>query len=318
MTGGHVARPGELVTPGRIGLYALMTTIWGSSFFFTALALRAFNPFLLVQLRMVLATVVLGLVVVLTRRRLPQTRRLWGHFVVLGLISIAMPYTLLTWAQVWVNSSTAIVLSSTTPIFVFLFATFVTRAEKFSTLRLVGIVLAFGGVVLLTAGGGGGGGWFWPVVIVVTSAVYAVANIYTRTFVSSVDPIMVAFLQLGFGMLWLAPVTTMTGSWHVEDLGLIPLIAVLELGILGSAFAYVLFFYFIRTWGSTATSMNTYLQPAVGVLLGVVVLHERPSATGWIALAIILAGVIVFGASRMPWGRRMVVPERVGSADLTS
>lgn len=300
MPSGHVARPGELVTPGRIGLYALMTAIWGSSFFFTALALRSFNPFLVVQLRMILAVIVLGIVAAATRRAMPGTLRLWGHFVVLGLISIAMPYTLLTWAQVWVDSSTANVLSSTTPIFVFLFATFVVRSERFQPFRLVGIVVAFAGVVLLTAGSSDGpGGWFWPAVIVFTSAQYAVANIYTRTFVSTVDPIVVAFLQLGFGMLWLAPVTTFTGSWYVTDVDILSLLAVLELGILGSAFAYVLFFYFIRTWGSTATSMNTYLQPAVGVLLGVAVLHERPSVTGWIALGIILAGVLLFGASSL-------------------
>lgn len=289
---------GEAVTPARIGLYALMTTIWGSSFFFTALALRAFNPFLLVQLRMMIAVVVLGIFVAATGRRLPTSRRLWGHFVVLGFVSIAFPYTLLTWAQVWVDSSTAIVLSSTTPIFVFLFATFVIRAERFQTLRLAGIIVAFGGVVLLTAGGEAGDGeWFWPLVIVFTSAVYAVANIYTRTFVSGVDPMVTALLQLGIGALWLAPVTTLTGSWHVEDPGLIPVLAVLELGLLGSAFAYVLFFSFIKMWGSTSTSINTYLQPVVGVVLGVIVLGERPTALGWVALVVIAVGVALFGWS---------------------
>lgn len=294
--GGRLATS-EGVTPGRVGLYALMTTIWGSSFFFTAIALRAFNPFLLVQLRIVLATIVLGIFVAATRRRLPTSGRIWMHFVVLGFVSIAFPYALLTWAQVWVDSSTAIVLSSTTPIFVFLFATFVTRTERFEVLRLVGIVVAFAGVILLTSGGGGSSGWFWPMVIVFTSAVYAVANIYTRTFVSSVDPMVTALLQLGFGSLWLAPVTTLTGSWHVEDPGILPILAVLELGLLGSAFAYVLFFFFIKTWGSTATSINTYLQPVVGVLLGVVVLGERPTPLGGVALAVIVVGVALFGWS---------------------
>lgn len=314
MTGGvgaapgvSVKPPGAAVTPARMGLYGLMTVIWGSSFFFTALALESFNPFLIVQLRMLLAVVVLGLFAAATRRRLPRTRRLWGHFVVLGAISIAFPYTLLTWAQVWVDSSTAIVLSSTTPIFVFLFATFVTRVEHFDVRRLIGIVIAFAGVVVLTSGGGGSdSGWFWPAVIVFTSAVYAVANIYTRAFVSSVDPIVVALLQLGFGALWLAPVTTLTGSWHVEDPSLISILAVLELGILGSAFAYVLFFSFIRTWGSTATSLNTYLQPIVGVLLGVVVLGERPTPVGWIALAVIVFGVVLFGTASLRSLRRGV------------
>ncbi|MFT3797650.1 DMT family transporter [Microbacterium sp.] len=294
-----MSRPGELVTPGRLVLYALMILIWGSSFFFTALALRSFPPLLIVQLRMTMATVVLGLLVALTGRRMPKSRALWGHFVVLGLLSIAFPYAVLTWAQVWVPSSTAIVLSSTTPIFVFLIATVVLRSERFRLTRLVGIGVAFAGVVVLTGGGEGSrvGGWFWPAVIVFSSAVFAVANIYTRTFVSAIDPMVTAFLQLGFGALWLAPVTTLSGSWRFEDASALSWIAVLELGLLGSALAYVLFFFFIRVWGSTATSMNTYLQPAVGVLLGVLVLHERPTAAGWLALALIAVGTVVFGAA---------------------
>lgn len=288
--------PDSPVTPGRIALYAVMVVVWGSSFFFTSLALRSFNPFLIVQVRMTIAAVILGAVIWITGRTLPRSARTWGHFVVLGLIGIALPFSLLTWGQVQVPSSTAIVLSSTTPIFVFIFATLVLKNERFEGLKLVGIVVAFGGVGLLSSGGGAAlGGWIWPVMIVAASVLYGATNVYVRTFVQSVDPIVVAFLQLGIGALWLAPVTTFTGSWHVEDPSLISIIAVLELGIVASAVTYVLFFHFIQTWGSTAASLNTYLQPAVGVLLGVLVLGERLSLTSWAALGVIACGVFAFG-----------------------
>lgn len=295
MTRPDTIRPASEITPGRIGLYALMTVIWGAAFFFTALALKSFSPILIVQLRTLMATACLGMVVLATRRRLPRGGRLWFHFVVLGLISIALPYTLLTIGQVWVSSSTAIVLSSTSPIFVFLLGIFVFRSERFDLRRLFGIVVAFIGVVMLTTGGRiGSDSVFWSVVIVLTSGVFATANLYTRTFVSSVDPMVTALLQLGFGALWMLPVTTFTGSWQVEDPSLLSILALLELGTIGTAATYVMFFYFIRTWGSTATSLNTYLQPVVGVLLGVLILGERPSLLGWAALAIIGCGVALF------------------------
>ena len=70
-------------------------------------------------------------------------------------------------------------------------------------------------------------------------------------------------------------------------------IAVVAAGIifLGSAFGYVMFFYFIATWGSTITSLNTYLQPLVGIALGVLVLGERPGWQAWLGIGIVLAGV---------------------------
>lgn len=299
------ATPGP-VTPGRVVLFALMTTIWGSSFFFTALALDAFTPFQIVFIRMLLATVVLAAVLALIRPRWPRGAAIWGHFVLLGLMSIALPYALLTWAQVWVDSSTAIVLSSTTPIFVFLIATFGLRTETFGLGRLVAVSVAFGGVVLLTAGApAGSSSLFWSAVIVVTSANYAAANVYTKRFVSTVHPLLTAFLQLGFGTLWLLPVLLLSGDWRLPaDPGVASLVALAELGVFGSAFGYVLFFYFIATWGSTITSLNTYLQPLVGIALGVLVLGERPSWQAWLGIAVVVAGVALFGASGLRAGRR--------------
>ncbi|MFT4218505.1 MAG: DMT family transporter [Micropruina sp.] len=292
----HAVASGPM-TPGRIVLYALMTTVWGSSFFFTSLALDAFTPFQIVFIRMLLATTILGAVVSVIRPRWPRTAALWGHFALLGLFSIALPYSLLTWAQVWVDSSTAIVLSSTTPIFVFLIATLGLRTEVFGVGRLAAVGLAFTGVAVLTLGGGAhSSNLFWSIVIVATSVNYAAANVYTKRFVSHVHPLLTALLQIGFGTVWLLPVLLITGEWRPPaDVGLGSLLAVLELGILGSAFGYVLFFYFIATWGSTITSLNTYLQPLVGITLGVVVLGERPGWQAWLGIAIVLAGVIWFG-----------------------
>ena len=296
----HTVVPGP-VTPGRVALYAVMTTVWGSSFFFTALALDAFTPFQIVFIRMLLATVILAGVVAVIRPRWPRSARLWAHFVLLGLISIALPYTLLTWAQVWVNSSTAIVLSSTTPIFVFLIATLGLRTEVFGIGRMLAVALAFAGVIVLTLGApAGSSSLFWSAIIVVTSANYAVANVYTKRFVSQLHPLLTALLQLGFGTLWLAPVLLITGDWRMPtEVGWPSLLAVLELGVLGSAFGYVMFFYFIATWGSTITSLNTYLQPLVGIALGVLVLAERPGWQAWAGMGIVLAGVALFGVSTL-------------------
>ncbi|MFT3876515.1 MAG: DMT family transporter [Propioniciclava sp.] len=310
---GRLVAPDSSVTGGRIALYALMVTIWGSSFFFTSLALRSFNPLLLVELRLILAGAVLGLFVMMARRSLPRTWVMWWHFIVLGAIGIALPLSLLTWAQVWVPSSMAIVLSSTTPVFVFLISAVILKKERFRLTKMLGISLCFGGVVLLTFDGGGfEGSVIWPIVVVVASAIYAIANVYVRVFVSHVDPMVVAFLQMSFGALWMIPVTTLTGSWVIDAVGPISVVALLELGILGSGFAYVLFFFFIRTWGSTATSLNTYLQPVVGVLLGVAVLGERMSSASWVALGVIVLGIGTFGWTSLR-DRRGRLPTRTGS-----
>lgn len=134
--------------------------------------------------------------------------------------------------------------------------------------------------------------------IVATSLMYATANVYTRRFVSDVHPLLVAFLQISFGALWLTPVVIITESWWLTgQVQPVSVLALLELGILGSALGYVLFFDFIATLGSTATSLSTYLQPVVGIALGVAILGERPDPVAWIGIGVVLTGVAVFGGS---------------------
>jgi drug/metabolite transporter (DMT)-like permease len=279
-------------------LYAAMTSIWGASFFFTAIALRSFNPFMVVLVRMALGAAALGVVVRVRRAALPRDGRVLRHLLVLGAFNIALPFTLLTLAQVHVTSSVAVVLSATTPVFVFLIASLVTRAERFSGRRLAGIVTAFGGMAVLSGLNGSGTGWGWPLLVVLSSAIFAGGNVYTRRHLPHLDPAVIACCQVTAGALWLLPVTALTGNLTVSAPDPLSALALLELGLLGSGAAYLLFFRFILLWGSTAASVNTYLQPVVGLLLSVLLLDEAMSGRHWAALGAILLGILIFGLSR--------------------
>lgn len=275
-----------------------MTTIWGSSFFFTAFALQSFGPLLIVMARIAMAAVILAVVVAVARPPMPSARAEWLHLIWLGLFNIAVPFAILTVAQQHVISSTTVVLSATTPLFVFLLA-IATRAERFDPRRLVGILLCLAGVTVLTLYGGAAGAetWFWPLVIVGTSAIYAAGNVYTRRYLRDVSSLSTAWLQMTFGALWMLPAMWLFDGWRIGPIVPMAVAAILELGVLGSALCYVLFFYFIRTWGSTATSLNTYLQPVVGVLLGVLILQERATPGAGIGL-----GLVGLGIAGFAWG----------------
>ncbi|MFC4118764.1 DMT family transporter [Nonomuraea zeae] len=280
-------------------LYAVMTSIWGASFFFTAIALRSFGPFVIVLVRMALAAVALGVVVRVRGLAVPRDRRVLGHLLALGAFNIALPFTLLTLAQVHVNSSTSVVLSATTPVFVFLIATLVTRAERFSLPRLAGIVIAFCGLAALSGGSFEGGTWGWPLVVVASSAIFATGNVYTRRYLPHLDPAVIAGGQIAAATLYLLPVVILSGDGaRVAEPGVLPVLALLELGLLASAGGYLLYFRFILLWGSTAASLNTYLQPVVGLLLGILVLGEAMSAGQWLSLGVVLLGLAVFSRGR--------------------
>lgn len=300
---------------GQVLLYALMCAVWGSSFFFTRMALSSFNPVTIPALRMTIATLALAVLVAIRRLALPRSPVMWGHLLVLGAFNIALPYVLLTWAQTRVNSSTASILSATTPLFVFLFAWLIARTERFNALRAIGLLLAFAGIAMLYGLERGLGSDIgpWSLVIVLCSGFYAAGNVYTRRFVTGVHPFVVALLQVGIGAAILVIAGLATRTLTIPLPNWPAFLSVLELGLAGSALTYLLFFHFIQLWGSTATSLNTYFQPLVGLTLGIVVLHEGLNPMGWLALSVVLLGVTLFGLGSTLFRRRLAAdPARNG------
>lgn len=281
----------------QAGLYLTMCLIWGSSYFFITIALRGFNAPTLVSLRMLLATAALAGVALVTRTSFPREKTVWLHFLVLGLFNIALPYSLLTFALTQVNSSTASIMSSTTPLWVFLISWLIARTERFGALRAMGLLIAFLGIVAVYATNRLPTGELsaWSLVIVMCSIMYASGNVYTRRFLRGINPLMVALLQIGVGAVMLNCFNLATGRIEIGNPDIWAWLSLLQLGVVGSAFAYTLYFYFIRNWGSTATSLNTYLQPIIGLSLGVVILDEMIRPLTWLAMAVVMVGIVTFG-----------------------
>jgi drug/metabolite transporter (DMT)-like permease len=294
---GPVVRLHPQVSAAQLALYAVMVVVWGASFFFTAIALRGFSAVQIVFLRMAIATTVLAVVLAVRKPPWPRSRATYGHFAFLGAANIAVPYLLLTWAQLHVNSSTASILSATTPLFVFLMSWLVAGTERFNPLRGIGIIVAFLGLASFYDAGKPLDAGIWAFAIVLCSMIFAAGNVYTKRFVGGVHPLVTAFLQVGIGATYLLLFAWPHGDLQFREPPLLSVLALIELGTFGSALTYLLFFHFIQTWGSTATSLNTYFQPLVGLSLGVVVLGDTVPPREWIGLGVTLLGILIFGSA---------------------
>lgn len=305
-----------MATGGRSGIskpaivFVLLTCAWGSSYFFTAIALESFTSFVIVYLRIAVGTVLIGVFVAMFRLRLPPWGRVYGHFLVLGLISIALPFVLVTEAQVHVPSSMAAILISTSPLFVFLISWLWRRNENVTVGRVVGLVLSFLGILALYGLQQGvqldSGGWSF--VVLVVAFLFAASNIYTKTFLAGTHPVVLAFLQVGAGLLLITPVAFFAQPPEAAP-SVASMLAVFQLGAISSAAAYVMLAYLIQTWGSTAASMNTYLQPVVGLALGVLVLGDAMPPNAWLSVLLILAGIGVFGSDVFRAGASRTKPD---------
>lgn len=278
------------------GAFILLGLLWGSSFLWIKLALEGgLGAANLVAYRMTLGAVGMLLFMRVIGQSLPRHPRALGSLAVLGLINAALPIFLISWGEQLVDSGTAAVLNSLTPIFSLVIAGVVLGIEPVTAVRVVGLLLGLGGAVVLASrelGLRGDPGVLLGVAAVTLAAVsYAAGASYATRRVRGMHRYVVAGGSLVFAALygWI-------GALVLEAPQVPPaatIIPVLWLGLLGSFVAYLCFFLLIERLGATLTTMVTYVFPVVGVALGVVVLREPLDVRLVIGTALVVVGIVV-------------------------
>lgn len=273
-----------------LGALLLLSALWGASFIFIRVAVDGLGPFVLVELRVGLAAAGLALSAALLRH-LPKLRVRWRQFALLGLVNVAIPFSLISAAEINLTASLAAILNSTTVMFTAIVAA-VWMGDALTRRKVFGVVLGIIGVTVLV-------GWDpiavdWAVILsvgamLVASLGYALGSVYAkRTFMGS-SPLAIATGQLTAASLLMMPLAA--ASVPDERPSTIVVLSVLGLALPSTALAYMLYFRLISNVGPTSTSTVTLLVPLFGLVFGVVLLDE-PVGLGTIAgLILILSSV---------------------------
>jgi drug/metabolite transporter (DMT)-like permease len=277
--------------------FVLLGLIWGSSFAWIKIAVADVPPATLVAWRMSLGA--LGMLVLIAALRLPRPRGVgeWLPLVVLGAVNAAIPIFLISWGQQWVDSGTAAVLNSLTPIFSLVIAGLALRVEPVTALRVIGLVLGFIGAAILASRQlelrADAAGLIGAMAVVLAAFSYAVGASYARHRIQRTHRYVVAGGTLLFAAVDAWVLALLADGGVVLPTQLSAVIAIAWLGVLGSFLAYVLFFFLIEHLGATMASMVTYLFPVVGVGLGVLALGEPMDVRLAVGTILVLIGIIV-------------------------
>jgi len=291
---------------GYVPLLLVLGAIWGASFMFIEVADRELEPTTLMAGRLLVAAAVLLPVLLFTagvRPALRELRRAGRTGIVAGIVSAALPFTLIAWGQTHVDSGTAAIANASMPIFVVLLALRVRRSERVSALRLLGVVLGLLGVAIL-AGASPPGGWSavaGTLAVVVASFSYGVGALYAQHHIGNVSVVVFSTAQSIAGALVLLPFGLVQLPAHVP--GWKPIASVLALGVAGTALGTLLYYRLVALHGSTRASLVVYLLPPFALVYGAVLLDESLSAQKLVGMTLILAGVAV-GSGVFGWARR--------------
>ena len=279
------------------GAFILLGLIWGSSFLWIKIGVEEMDPATLVAYRISIGAVAMLVFVRLTGERLPRTVRELVPLAVLGMVATALPFFLITWGEEYIDSGTAAVLNSLTPIFSMILAGLILRTESVTVARVIGLVTGFGGAAVLASREFALRGD--PLALVGAGAVavaaisYAVGASINKAMVHGTPRNVVAAGNLAFGAVYIWIFTLLSGSNPAPPGQLDSIIALLWLGLLGSAFAFILLYFLIENLEATVATMVTYLFPVVGVTLGVIFLHEVLDARLVIGTGLVVIGIVV-------------------------
>ncbi|HEX3254556.1 MAG TPA: DMT family transporter [Gaiellaceae bacterium] len=301
---------------GYVVMLGILAASWGASYLFIKVAVEDFEPATMMCLRLVLAFGALLPFLVIGsgfRGAVSEIRETGRGGVLLGLINMAIPFTLIAWGEKHIDSGVAAIANSTVPIFVALLAIRFRPSERVTGMRMAGVLLGLVGVGVLTGLNPEGGWWAiaGTLAVVLASLSYAAANLYAPARFPHTSPLVVGTTTTFWAMVILIPVALFQLPDHMPSWK--ALASVAALGLLGTAFATLILYRMLNTYGSSRTSLVTYLLPPMALFYGVTILDEQIHLNAVLGLVLILAGVAL-GSGLFQLGRSRTRAEEPAAA----
>jgi drug/metabolite transporter (DMT)-like permease len=282
--------------------FTAMSVIWGVPYLLIRIAVRhGVPPGTLAWARVALAA---ALLLALAGRAgtLQALRGRWRWLLAYAVAEVTIPFPLIAAGEEHVPSSLAAIAVASVPLIGAVLAIRFDHSERPTPVRAVGLMLGFGGVVALVGiDVAGHRQELLGIGAILLAAVgYAIAPMVIKHRLADLDPRATIGASMAIASLLLLPLLALDPPHRVPGAGAIA--AVVVLGLLCTALAFVIFMVLIREAGTSRATVITYVNPVIAVGLGVALLGERPGAGAVAGLLLILAGSWLSTDGRLPPG----------------
>ena len=276
-------------------LLAGTAAMWGSSFIWMEIALRSFAPTTIAMLRVIFGVATLAM---FPQARVKVERADLPAVVALGILWMGVPFILFPIAQQWIDSSVAGMINGAVPIFASIVAAVVLRRWP-RIVTMAGIAVGFIGVLAVS----------WPVARGADSSALGVSLVLLATLMYGISINIAAPLQQRYGALPVLlraqfvalGVTLIPGVIGLADSSfrLTSLLAIVPLGCLGTALAFVGMATLVGRVGPTRGSVTIYFVPVVAIVLGAAFENEQIATLSLVGTAFVLLGAYLAGKKPM-------------------
>ncbi len=281
----------------------LLALLWGGSFLAIRIALDEVPVLTMVLHRTGWAALVLWGVVLALGLPLPRSGRTWVGFVVMGLLNNIIPFGLMGWGQLHIESGLTSILNAATAVFGVLIAAAVFPDERLTPRRLIGVALGFGGVILAigldsllrfdlrsTA----------QLAVLAGAISYGLASSWARARLSDLPPLVAAAGMLTGSTLMLLPAVLLVDGVPSVNLAPATWAGIAYFALCSTALAYVLYYRIVASAGSGNLSLVTLLIPPIAIVLGALVRDETLHPSAFLGFALLALGLLVLNGTLFP------------------
>ncbi|MFP8880515.1 MAG: EamA family transporter [Myxococcota bacterium] len=279
-------------------LLLVLVGLWGTAFLFIKLTLESLPPMTLVASRVLIAACVLTVAVRLRGLRLPTSMRVWSVYLLMGIVGNALPFTLISWGQIRVDSGITGILMGVMPLVTLLLAHRFVPGERMTPRSALGFTVGFVGLVVLSGPEAlleidSEASQLVPQAAILGGAVcYAVNTIIARRL-ATLDALVSSATVMWAATAIMLPIACLNDQPWTLTPSALAIGSAVWLGLGATAWATIVYFVLVQRAGPTFLSLMNYMIPVVALLAGVLVLDESLAGTALIGLALILAGLAI-------------------------
>ncbi len=275
---------------------ALLAAIWGASFLSIKVGLEELPFLTLVAHRVVWACLILWVYVLARGLAVPRGGRIWGAFLVMGLLNNVIPFTLMAWGQQFIETGLTSIFNAGTAIFGVLVASAVFADERLTPRKLIGVAVAFFGVAVaigLDAFRAFDIRSLAQLAVIGGTISYACAAAWARKTMRGLSPQVSAAGMLSGSALILIPAVLLIDG--IPEAPQLPqtYAAIAYFAVIGTALAYLLYYRVIAMAGSGNAMLVTLMIPPVAIVLGALVLGERLAPQAFAGFALLALGLLI-------------------------
>ena len=276
----------------------LLSAIWGSAFFAIKISVETINPITVASLRLIIGSIILFLYFKYKDLKFIYSKKIIFQIFLIGFIGNFIPFSLISWSEMYIQSNTAGLLLSVAPILTLIFSHFLTKDDKFSLLKFLSIIIGLIGVLFIfdiqnLIYNSDSSKFIIPKLFIIIAAFgYVISSIlaYNMRHMNSVT--LTTFVTI-FAALISIPFLIYFEFKSISSYSLNSMISLFYLGAFPTALAFLIRFHIIAKAGPIFLSYVAYLIPVFAILWGYIFLNEKINSSTLVGVILILLGVFI-------------------------